>query len=447
MGISELNPGDKVVVFCSGEPLYEALKDVLSVYKDRGLEIQVYQLKKRGTNALDFMLSTYLGYEISQPGEKEIYILSADKGYEPAIELAEDLGLAMKVDYRDSIYNCLHDTKRDKRERDTDTDIKAARPEKDISELREKEQARKLARTAPAKTVVRKTNGSKTPAAPRKESPVPECAKKETARREKEAEKRELERKEAEAKAKAEAEAKAKAEAEAKARAEAEAKAKAEAEARKREAETIEERVARRREVARQRQARMAAQTSGVIEVSGPVADGPILLGPGPEEESGTKAILPGPGPSDPAPILLGEGPVILSDQIELTPQEPQEEDIREVKEEAQVKRPTGRLANEGRLGSPKKDNKKTDSKKLVSNPLHKPTHAQVKQKRAEFEKRMIRDKEIPAKYHTQLVAFMERSETSGDFLKAAKKIFGPTDEQYLDSAISYYKAYRQQKL
>ncbi|MBE5961933.1 MAG: hypothetical protein E7256_11245 [Lachnospiraceae bacterium] len=108
-GISELRRGSKVVIFHSSETTLETLKDILKVYETQGIEIRLHALKKKGRfNALDFMICTYLGYEVAEKAEKEIYILSADRGYESAITLGTELNSDMKVGFERSIYQCLH---------------------------------------------------------------------------------------------------------------------------------------------------------------------------------------------------------------------------------------------------------------------------------------------------------------------------------------------------
>jgi hypothetical protein len=108
-GISELGLGDKVVVFCSNENIKRALCDLLRVYEERQVEIRVHLLKKRAVNALDFMITTYLGFEVSMEEEKEIFVISADKGYESAIDMAHELSNGIFVGFHESIYDCIHE--------------------------------------------------------------------------------------------------------------------------------------------------------------------------------------------------------------------------------------------------------------------------------------------------------------------------------------------------
>ncbi|MCR5744159.1 MAG: hypothetical protein K6F92_10635 [Lachnospiraceae bacterium] len=108
-GISELGIGDKVVVFCSNENIQRALIDLLKVYEERRVEIRVHLLKKRAINALDFMITTYLGFEVSMDDEKEIFVISADKGYESAIDMAHELSNGIFIGFHESIYDCIHE--------------------------------------------------------------------------------------------------------------------------------------------------------------------------------------------------------------------------------------------------------------------------------------------------------------------------------------------------
>ena len=109
-GISELGYGDKVVVFCSNENIQKALMDLLRIYEERRVEIRVHLLKKRAVNALDFMITTYLGFEVSVNEEKEIFVISADKGYESAIDMAHELSNGIFIGFHESIYQCLHES-------------------------------------------------------------------------------------------------------------------------------------------------------------------------------------------------------------------------------------------------------------------------------------------------------------------------------------------------
>ncbi len=108
-GISELGFGDKVVVFCSNENIRRALYDLLKIYEERRVEIRVHLLKKRAMNALDFMITTYLGFEVSMEEEKEIFVISADKGYESAIDMAHELSNGIFVGFHESIFDCIHE--------------------------------------------------------------------------------------------------------------------------------------------------------------------------------------------------------------------------------------------------------------------------------------------------------------------------------------------------
>ena len=108
-GISELGYGDKVVVFCSNENIRSALVDLLKVYEERRVEIRVHLLKKRAMNALDFMITTYLGFELSIESQKEIFVVSADRGYESAIDMAHELSNGIFIGFHESIYECLHE--------------------------------------------------------------------------------------------------------------------------------------------------------------------------------------------------------------------------------------------------------------------------------------------------------------------------------------------------
>ncbi len=106
-GISCLRENTKVVVFCSSPVIQKSVDDILKIYQERGVETSTFILKKTGKNALDFMITTYLGFEINAAIDKEIYIISSDHGFESAIEMAKQLDPRMTVDYRRNIVEAL----------------------------------------------------------------------------------------------------------------------------------------------------------------------------------------------------------------------------------------------------------------------------------------------------------------------------------------------------
>jgi|GEM_PF-3201497 len=106
-GISCLTGNAKVVVFCSTPVIQRAVEDVLYAYKQQGIEIGTFILIKQGKNALDFMISTYLGYEINAKIDKEIYIISGDHGYGSAVEMAKQLDTRMMIGSGRNIFECL----------------------------------------------------------------------------------------------------------------------------------------------------------------------------------------------------------------------------------------------------------------------------------------------------------------------------------------------------
>lgn len=106
-GISCLRENCKVVVFCSSPVIQKSVDDILKIYRERGVETCTFILKKTGKNALDFMITTYLGFEINAAIDKEIYIISADHGFESAIEMAKQLDPRMTVDFRRNIVEAL----------------------------------------------------------------------------------------------------------------------------------------------------------------------------------------------------------------------------------------------------------------------------------------------------------------------------------------------------
>ncbi len=80
-GLLNLNSEDSVIIFYSGN----ADKITFNLHQqiiDSKADITYFEVKAGGKNALDFQLSTYLGYLIGNNKKAKYYIVSNDKGFE-----------------------------------------------------------------------------------------------------------------------------------------------------------------------------------------------------------------------------------------------------------------------------------------------------------------------------------------------------------------------------
>lgn len=90
--LTDLKCGDTVAIFYS-EQCKNITLDVIENLTRQGVQICCYQAKLGTKNALDFQLSSYLGYIIGKgnPGE-DYYIVSNDKGYDCICDFWKDQG-------------------------------------------------------------------------------------------------------------------------------------------------------------------------------------------------------------------------------------------------------------------------------------------------------------------------------------------------------------------
>lgn len=111
-GLENLSDGDWVRIICSNESIGNTLLHILSIYQDRHITVEVEYMSQRGSNALDFRLSTDLGYFIAQGDVEQIYVVSKDKGYLHAISeasaLNSDVLIVCGVSIRDALIKVEH---------------------------------------------------------------------------------------------------------------------------------------------------------------------------------------------------------------------------------------------------------------------------------------------------------------------------------------------------
>lgn len=83
-GVDVLSQDDTLIIFYSAQCekiRYEYIREI----EDSGCEFNTVKLKKSGKNALDFYIAAECG-AISERGERQIAIISKDKGYQSVID-------------------------------------------------------------------------------------------------------------------------------------------------------------------------------------------------------------------------------------------------------------------------------------------------------------------------------------------------------------------------
>lgn len=92
-GVQKLTKDDKVYIFYTANAANMSFAAHLNLLSSPA-EIIYYNVSSGGKNALDFQLSSFLGYLISQGREKQFFIISGDRGYEHVKTFWELSGLA-----------------------------------------------------------------------------------------------------------------------------------------------------------------------------------------------------------------------------------------------------------------------------------------------------------------------------------------------------------------
>lgn len=76
-------------------------KQVESRFTSFGPDVTAVPVRRTGRNALDFHLSFYMGYIVSRNQLAKIVVVANDKGYDPMLEHAKEMGFAVsKVGHR-----------------------------------------------------------------------------------------------------------------------------------------------------------------------------------------------------------------------------------------------------------------------------------------------------------------------------------------------------------
>jgi len=88
-GINCLEEDDKVIIFY-GPNSNTVSFSVVEFIRKSDIDIDLFELRHPAPNAVDFQLSTYLGYLIANEKDAEFYIISKDKGYGSSIDFCND---------------------------------------------------------------------------------------------------------------------------------------------------------------------------------------------------------------------------------------------------------------------------------------------------------------------------------------------------------------------
>ena len=83
-GVDVLNKGDTLIIFFSGN-CGKIRTDYMQQIKESQCQFRAVKLKTAGKNGLDFYIATECGI-ISERGEKQIAIISNDKGFQAVID-------------------------------------------------------------------------------------------------------------------------------------------------------------------------------------------------------------------------------------------------------------------------------------------------------------------------------------------------------------------------
>lgn len=107
-GIGSINPNDEIIIFYSSNPVsIEVVRDMLKVYERNGFKIKYFNLENKGKNALDFMITAYMGYSASKNNIGKIAVISKDKGYVSVIPVITEINSSVKLVFEECIYNVL----------------------------------------------------------------------------------------------------------------------------------------------------------------------------------------------------------------------------------------------------------------------------------------------------------------------------------------------------
>ena len=123
-GVDELDKNDNVIIFYSANAGKLSF-DLHTQLLDTKSKVTYFEVDTIGQNALDFQLSSYIGYILGKKSDCECYIISNDRGFENVCNFWRTRGIRLRI-----VPDILHSSK------DTGTarksEIKAALKDMDL---------------------------------------------------------------------------------------------------------------------------------------------------------------------------------------------------------------------------------------------------------------------------------------------------------------------------
>ena len=83
-GIEKLTKDDVVKIFIGSQSAKLSMKDADRIFNSEA-EVELIKNTYIGKNALDFIIMVHMGYDIAKETDKKFFVISKDKGYDPAI--------------------------------------------------------------------------------------------------------------------------------------------------------------------------------------------------------------------------------------------------------------------------------------------------------------------------------------------------------------------------
>lgn len=137
-GISKLEDTSTIAIFYSSESIIKTLKDIFTAYS-KNITFEYYHLSNKEKNALDFMITTYLGTAITKKDISDIYILSKDKGYNSAITFATQINPNINISFSNCIMNTIKKPKKETITLSVNTNIGISQKQQSLKDIVVKE--------------------------------------------------------------------------------------------------------------------------------------------------------------------------------------------------------------------------------------------------------------------------------------------------------------------
>jgi hypothetical protein len=109
-GIGSIQADDEIIIFYSNS--IAIIKDILSAYQKINIKIKYFCLEESGKNALDFMITTYIGYYASKDDIGRISVISKDKGYTSIKPVIDDINKDIELCFESCIHNVIFPDKK-----------------------------------------------------------------------------------------------------------------------------------------------------------------------------------------------------------------------------------------------------------------------------------------------------------------------------------------------